>query len=482
MAVLQRMENVGSSIISAFGAGSGVDFVQLASDLSEATFSFQRGNLQTRNETLGARISAAALLRSSLTDLASALGDRIRTGDLSPRAAIGNSSVASVSTTPGLTPTGSYSLEVSQLAQSQTLVSQSYGSRDDLVGEGTLRIRFGEVAGASFTQDTDQAALEITVEDTDTLATLANKINSASGGTLEAYVANGTDGAQLVIKGQEGAANGFILEGQSSAPSPTATPGNLSYLSWQPASDAGELRQSSRDALFQLDSVQMSSASNTVTGLPEGIRLGLNATNIGQPTTISFTNDSSAITDVMTDFTAALNDLAALLNEQGAAFGGTLSNDPGSRELKRDLGRLTNEIVMPSAADGEPSTLSDLGLKLTRDGRFELDTERLAATLEAYPDAAAAMFTTGAFGVFATMDNLARDNASRNDPGSLGGSLVRYEAQIERNDERLTKIADQQENLRARLTSNLVAAERRVATSQSTLSFLQQQIDAWNQN
>ncbi len=347
-------------------------------------------------------------------------------------------------------------------------------------GEGTLRIRFGEVDGASFSEDTGSTPLEIAVEATDTLATLASKINSASGGALDAYVANGTDGAQLVIKGQEGAQNGFTLEGESSALLPLAAPGDLSFLSWQPSSDAGELRQTSRDALFSLDSVEMSSASNTVTGLPEGIGLTLTGTNVGDPTTISFANDPAAITDVMTDFTAALNNIADLLNEEAAALGGTLGNDPGARELKRDLGRLTSEIVMPGAEAGEPSTLNDLGLSLNIDGTFAFDAARLGEALAENPDGVAAMFTIGATGVFATMDNLARDNSLRSDPGSLGGSLERYAGLIEGNDDRLTRIADQQEGLRSRLTRDLIAAQSQISTSQSTLSFLQQQIGAWN--
>ncbi|MEM7473497.1 MAG: YhjD/YihY/BrkB family envelope integrity protein, partial [Planctomycetota bacterium] len=75
---------------------------------------------------------------------ATSLGDRIRFGDLAPQASIGNPSVATASTTPGVAASGTYSLEVTQLAQSQTLVSQSYGAPNDLVGEGSLTIRFGE--------------------------------------------------------------------------------------------------------------------------------------------------------------------------------------------------------------------------------------------------------------------------------------------------------------------------------------------------
>lgn len=474
------MDNPGSSIISALGAGSGVDFIRLADDLSEASFAFRRQTIQSQNETLEARISSAALLRSTLSDLASAIGDRLRGGDLVPRAQLGNPSVARVATTPGITPSGNYSLEVSQLAAGQTLVSKTYADADALVGAGTLRVRFGTVDGGNFNEDSQTAPLEIAVDDADTLSTLAQKINTASGGAIEAYVANGANGAQLVMKGEEGAASGFTLEGDSGGLLSSNAPGDLSYLSWRPATNSGELRQTAQDALFALDTVELSSPSNIVTGLPEGMTLTLTATNVGAPTSLDFDNDSGAISNFMNDFVAALNDLSGLLNEEAAALGGALGADGGARELKRDLARLTGEIVMPSATGQEPRTLADLGLSLNRDGTFRLDSERLEETLATSPDAAAAMFTTGPFGVFATIDGIARDNTRRSDPGSLGGSVLRYEAQVTRNDDRLANIAEQQEDLRTRLTRELAAAERRVSNSQSTLSFLQQQIDAWN--
>ncbi len=470
------MENPGSSIISALGAGSGIDFAALARNLSEASFGFQRETLEARNSALEARISAASVLRSTLTGLASALGDRIRGGDLAPRATIGNTSVARATTVPGTAPRGTYSLEVTQLADAQTLVSPAYANRDALVGEGNLRIRFGTVSGANFTEDTAQSALDIAVSDTDTIADIAARITSQSNGALTAYVAQGASGAQLVVKGRDGAVNGFVLEGQSNALLPTATQGNLSYLSWSPTTDSGQLRSAAQDALFSLDTVAMSSVSNRVTGLPEGITLDLTGTNQGAPTTISFSQDTTAISTVMTDFTAALNDVVALLN--GGEDGETsLSNDSGARELRRDLARLTNEIVMPNAADGAPRTLADLGLSLTREGTFRLDSARLTRTLTDNPQAAAAMFTTGVRGVFATMDSLARSASAVGDPGSLSASVRRAQAQVARNDERLQRVAEQQESLRQRLTRNLSAAESRIATSQSTLNFIRQQFD-----
>ncbi len=474
------MTTSGSSIISALGAGSGVDFIKLADDISAASFAAQRDQITTRQTALKAQVSAAGQLRGALNSLASALGDRVRNGDLAPKPELANPAIAKVTVPPGVSPRGSYSLEVTQLAQGQTLVSRALTTRDTLVGEGTLTLRFGTVAGSSFTADTAQAAVPITVTATDTLATLATKINTASGGAVSAYVATGPNGAQLVMKGKEGAASGFVIEAASVNDPADNVPGDLSYLGWSPASTGGELRATARDAAFRLDTVAMTSPTNRVTGLPGGFNLNLTATNVGAPTTLSFANSADAVSGVMGDFVTALNDIVGQINQLAAPVGGELGNDPGARELRRDLGGLASRVVMPGAVGSEPRTLGDLGLALNRDGTFKLDTARLNRSLETSPEGVAAMFTAGVNGVFATMDRFARENGLTTDPSSLGGSLKRYETQLAASDARLAKIAEQQDTLRTRLTKEFTASERRVSASQSTLSFLRQQVDIWS--
>ena len=472
------METSGSSILSALGAGSGVDFIRLAEDISDATFAVQRKTAETRRTSIEAQISAAGQLRGSIIGLASALGDRIRNGDLAPRPELGNAAVARVSVPAGLSPRGNFSLEVIQLAQSQTLVGKAYASLDALVGVGTLTLRFGSVDGANFNPDAARAAIDIDVTATDTLASLATKINQASGGAVSAYVSTGTGGAQLVMKGREGAANGFVLEAVGAGGA--AAPGDLSFLGWSPATDVGELKGTARDAAFLFDSVAMTSASNRVTGLPGGFTLNLTSTNVGAPTSLSFASNTDAISVMMRDFVAALNDIVTQLGDVAAPVGGALGSDPGARELRRDLAALAGQVVMPNAAADEPRTLSDLGLAITRDGSFRLDSARLNQALDTSPDAVAAMFTTGVSSVFATVDRFARGNSLITDPSSLGGSLRRFETQLESTDERLAAIAEQQEDLRERLTRQFVASEQRIAASQSTLTFLRQQVAAWS--
>ncbi len=474
------MTTSGSSIISALGAGSGIDFTRLAEDISTASFAVQRDNITARKTALEAQISAAATLRGAITGLASALGDRIRSGDLAPKGELGNPAIARVTVPAGVSPRGEFSLEVNSLAQGQTLVARPLASRDALVGEGTLTLRFGTVSGASFTADAERTGVAIAVTATDTLATLAAKINQASGGAVQAYVATGTGGAQLVMKGREGAANGFVLEAASINDPAANAPGDLSYFGWSAANTNGELRQNARDAAFQLDGVAMTSPTNRVTGLPGGFGLNLTATNTGAPTTLSFATSNDAVTSVMNDFVSALNDIVGQINDLAAPVGGELGNDPGARELRRDLGGLASRVVMPGAVGDAPRTLGDLGLAITRDGTFRVDTARLNRALETSPDAVAAMFTTGVSGVFGTMDRFARENSLMTDPGSLGGSLRRYETQKAASEGRLSRIAEQQENLRERLTREFTASERRVAASQSTLNFIRQQVDMWS--
>ena len=467
------MDSSTSSLVSRLGGGSGVDMVQLARDLAEARYATQIARLEARNETLEGRVSAAAQLRGQFSQLASALGERIRTGDLSPQPSIGNPGIATVSVAPGANPRGSYSLEVTQLARGQMLALAGPASATDPLGEGTLTIRFGAIDGATFSADAARDPLAIAVGPTDTLAQVAAQITGANAG-FTAYVANGANGPELVLKGAEGAGNAFVVEVTNSG-----APGPLNDLGWTPAGDSGQRRQGAQDAAFLLDTVAMTSPTNRVAGLPEGMQIDLRGTNPGVPTAISFAERSGQVNSVMGDFVAALNDITAQLRQLGDPLSGDLGNDPGLRGLRGALASLSSTAVMPNAASGAPRTLGDLGLTLNRDGSFRLDGDRLQRTLADDPQGAAAMFTTGIYGVFATVDRIARTTAARGDPGSLAGSETRYAAQIARNQATLDKIAEQQETLRERMTREFVAADRRVASSNSTLSFLRAQVDLW---
>ncbi|MCK9540602.1 MAG: flagellar filament capping protein FliD [Novosphingobium sp.] len=475
MATISSNSSAVDSLVTALGAGSGIDMAALATNLANAQFAARTDRLTAKSETLDRQISAAANLKSMLSTFAASLGERVRMGDLSSQPQVGNAAVAQANLTGAAVQRGSYSLEVTALAKGQILASPAYASSAETVGSGTLTLRFGTVAGGSFTEDTAHAPATITIAPGATLADAASAINGAKTG-VTAYVANTAEGAKLVLKGAEGAANGFVLEAAEDAGDP-----GLSALAWTPAGQPGRLLEQAGNAAFKLDGLEMASASNTVKNALPGVSLTLTGTNAGAPTTLNFTDPSTAIASAMRDFTAALNELASEVRNQTNPLTGDLARDSGARSLRLSLSTLAGSTVMPNAAPGAPRTLADLGLALQRDGTFALDEKRLTATLTADPQAAAAMFTNGVHGIFATINKLSLSvsSSSESNPG-FGYSVKRYSDQKAQIGKDQAKLAEQQEALRARLVQRFAVADTMVGNSRSTLSFLQNQIDAWN--
>jgi flagellar hook-associated protein 2 len=470
------------SLVTALGAGSGVDMAALAENLAKAQFAPKLDRLTAKSDTLTAQISSASNIKSMLLAFTTSLGSAVRTGSLSPQPQIANATVATGSLTGTRTPTGSYSLEVTTLAKGQTLASAPYAAATDTVGAGTLTFRFGTVAGATLDVDQAHAQVDITVAAGATLNDVANAINAKKSG-ITAYVAQTSAGAQLVFKGPEGAANGFQIEAKDAPKDPEVpedpTSPSLSKLAWTPASTTGQLAATAGNASFSIDGIARTSNSNTVSEAIPGVTLKLTGSNPGAPTNVSFTDTSAALSSTMTDLTSALNEVVGALNTATDPNTGDLRSDSGARALKSAFSRLAGTTVMPNAT-GAAKTLADLGLSTQRDGTFVLDANRLKATLARDPEGVAAMFTTGLHGIYATMDKLNRSASTASDPGSLGGSISRFTKQLSQVKKDQTSVAAKQETLRANMTARYAASDSRISASKSTLSFLQNQIAAWN--
>ncbi|MYL97503.1 flagellar filament capping protein FliD [Novosphingobium sp. FGD1] len=459
-----------SSLVTALGGGSGIDMTALANNLATAQFASRNDRLAAKSEKLDAQISVASNIKSLMLGLSSSLGTLVRSGSLARTPVIGNAGVAAPTLSGSSQPSGSYSLEVTKLAGGQQLASRPFPATTSAVGSGTLTLKFGTVSASGFAQDNAHAAVDIAIPQGATLAEVATAINGANAG-VSAYVTTTVDGAQLVLKGAEGAANGFVLEAQD--------PG-LSALAWSPGSSGGQLLATASDAAFKVDGLSMTATSNTVTDAIPGVKLQLSGTNTGAPTTLSFSDPTSAISGSMQDFVDALNEVVGALNG-ATGIGGDLANDAGARALKRSLSSLGSTTIMPGAT-GAARTLADLGVKTLRDGTFALDTDRLSATMATDPKGVAAMFTNGVNGVYGTIDRIYRAATSTGDAYSLGSSIAGYtKSRTGITGEKAT-LAEQQEKARIRLVAQFTASETRIGTSKSTLSMLQNQIAQWNKS
>ena len=443
-----------SSILTALNGSSGIDWNTLATNLSAAQFATRSDQLTTKQDKLDKQISTASSLKSALLTLSTSIGDRVRTGDLSPQPSL-SAAIATPTLSGAATPKGTYSLEVTQLAAAQALVSPAVASTTATVGSGSLTLRFGTTSGSTFTEDTNHAPVTVTVSAGATIADVAAAITASNAG-VSAYVANTTDGPKLMVKGAQGAANSFVIEANEAVGDP-----GLAQFAWKPADGtANRLITTAQDANYKLDGLPMSSSSNTVQEVIPGLNLKLTATNIGAPATLSFADNSAVKT--ATD-----------------PVSGDLATDGGALNLKRTLSQLTGQIMMPNAATGAPRTLSDLGVSIQRDGTFQLDGSKLAATLKADPIGTAAMFTNGLHGLYGTIDGLTRKMSSTTDAYSLAVSVTRYTALKTTVASDLSTLTDKQEQFRQQLVTRFAKTQTNVADSTSTLSFLKNQINAW---
>jgi flagellar hook-associated protein 2 len=150
------------------------------------------------------------------------------------------------------------------------------------------------------------------------------------------------------------------------------------------------------------------------------------------------------------------------------------------RDMKRQLAALTST---PLSSTGTYRTLADIGVTTNRDGTLSLDTARLAAAMEADPAGVANMVnpataTDANPGLARLMDSV-RDNIEK-DEGPLKLAQARYDSLSEDFTEQLEKLDDQMADYEAHLTKIYSAMETRLSALKATQSYLEQQIEVWN--
>jgi len=471
---------IGSSILTALGGGGGLnlDTTSLATALANAEYASQTGALTTQLSKVAVQISQASQLKSDLLSLSSSLGSLVEGTNLLPQPTVTNSNVASATLPSGSAgSTSSYTLEVTKLAAAQVLSSGNQATSATMKG-GTLTFNFGTISNGALS--TGGTSTSISIADGATLAQVATAINSASMG-VSAYVATNANGQQLVIKGSEGAANGFTISSSDDAAA-TSTNTSLASLAYDPASTTNQtsLVTSSGDAAYKLDGIARTSGSNTIAYAAPGLALKLTGTNTGSPTTITFSDPTSSIKTTMTNLVAAFNTLITEINSDTNASTGNLYNDTGAKATKAAFSKLPNAVIMPNAASGAPKTLSDLGVTLAKDGTLTLDSTVLASALSNNVGAVAAMFTSGVSGIYATVFNTVNSLTTSTDSGSLAGSVTAYTDLQTRLTDKQTQMTDLQTQLRARLITQFAATNSTVAGYNSTQSYLTSQIAQWN--
>lgn len=168
-------ENAASSVISALGGGSGVDFIKLARDLTDAEQAPKENRLTRAKEESEAKISAVAVLQYNVSLFIESLNGLNDADELSnPQVASSDTTNVSIDSAVNGALAGSYQVSVSQLASPQRNMSLATGLASDTAING----------GSSFTitiAGDDGTSLDVDVSaGKDSLGEIATAINAAS--------------------------------------------------------------------------------------------------------------------------------------------------------------------------------------------------------------------------------------------------------------------------------------------------------------
>ncbi|ELR67084.1 Flagellar hook-associated protein FliD [Photobacterium marinum] len=280
---------------------------------------------------------------------------------------------------------------------------------------------------------------------------------------VKATLVRSGDGISMVLNGKDtGIANaiGAISVGG------LATNGNSLDLAL-PENGQKNL-QVAQDAIVKYGSMELTSATNKMENVIDGITLNLKNTGT---VNVKVERDEAAVKDNIKGFVEAYNSVMETVNtytkssEDGAA---ALSGDSATRSMVSRLRGVVGDEFTTSTYQ----TLSQLGVKTTRQGTLEIDQSKLDKALEDDFDAVSKLFLGDGVST-GMMDSMMTvlDDYHKN-----GGTFDRRLDQLEYNNERLTKEREQLDERMEAKTLTLRAYYAKMDTKISSMNQTQQML------
>ncbi|MFN9503957.1 MAG: flagellar filament capping protein FliD [Rubrivivax sp.] len=443
--------------LSSAGLGSGLDVNGIVTQL----ISLERRPINLLNTSKGkldTQLSGLGKLQSNLDAVRDASRKLTSSSAWTPTG-VSSNNTAVVATSDGSTPAGSYSVNVTQMASPQSLVSRTFPTPSQVLGTGTLTIELGQwfTNPPDFTPDAGASAISIEIaEGEDTLEAIRDKINDAEPGVMASIITDAT-GSRLSIRSREtGELQGFRIAVDDSDGTPTDSSG-LSALSYDARNATNPMTRSTTAANAELtiNNIPISSTTNSLSNVVDGLSLKVTRLTTDGPANVAVSRDNEAIKKNITDFAEAYNNLVKVMREQTAynAETKTAGALQGDRMAVGMLDKLRTLAGSSTGATTAFTRLADIGLSPQRDGTLSIDSSKLDAAV-------------------ARLDDLktffSRDSSDNSEDGF--GTLIRQFADSQTNTE--GPLTARQEGLRDRidgLTDRAARMEDRLTLTEKRL-------------
>ncbi len=472
---------------TSLGVGSGLDLNTIVTKLVAlerqplSAMQSKANQLQTQVSSFG-QISS---LMSGVQTAANALTNPLMWSGSA--VASGDASTVSVSASNNVAP-GNYAVTVQSLANSQTLASATaFNDSSALPGSGTLTLQLGnwDAGLANFSPKSGSSSVDIAISATDTVANVADKINSAGAGVTASLITDAS-GVRLSLRSTAtGASNAFRLTASDSDGNNSDNLG-LSVMAFDPPNGATamQLMQGSTDAKATVNGIAVTSASNAMTGVIDGLTLNLNKVS-STAVNISAAPDTGTVQTAIKTFASAYNALVTYLGNQtkydpGSKAGGVLQGDSAATNLQE---RLRAMVGASSGASASFGRLSDIGLEAQRDGTLTVNPTKLDAATGKLAELKKAFSNTdvadsGNSGFARRYADLATQALGVD--GTVTTRTAGLQKLIAKNGDDQTALNTRVDSFQTRLVAQYTALDANVAKLNSLSSYVTQQIANWN--
>lgn len=399
-----------------FDVASTVTAILASQQAIEGPWKSQLAALQAQDAvftTLGTDLSTLTTAMQSLTDFNGVLAQK--------QGASSDTNVLALTSATAASIAGSHTISVTALAQTSSEYSDTLVNGSDTLS-GSLTI-------GSNTITVDSSS--------NTLASLAAAINLAGIGVNASVIADVSGSRLSLVSGTSGAAGQLTITSNLTDATTSAAIGF----------HTGQLGQ---NASLNVDGVNLSSASNTVSSAIPGVTFQLLALSTA-PVQVQITNDTSAVGTAVGAVVAAYNAVVQDINgQEGKDSSGNAKPLFGSTTLASLQSQLS-AALLGGAASGSIASVTQLGIGFNQDGTLSLNADNLNAALNNnFADVTGFLQNSGSFG-----QGL---NAVLNNLGSQSTKGVIYLAQ------------QQNTAQEASLTLNISNEDALLATEKTTLT------------
>jgi len=348
-----------------------------------------------------------------------------------------DSAVFSASATSTAVP-GTYSLEVSSLAQPQKLVAAGQASSSAAIGAGTattVTFDFGTISGGAFADGVYSGASfvsngggtkSITIDSSNnSLQGMRDTINAAKLGVTATIINDGSGSPYRLAL----AADHSGID-QSLKISVSGDAAIDSLLEHNPAGTQNLTETATaKNANLKINGVAVTKTSNTISDVVEGVTLNLNK-ETSSPASLTVARDTNSIKTSINSFVKAYNELSGTLKnvsayDASAKKGAILQGDATVRSLQTQLRAMICTPV--EGAPGELKTLASIGVSFQKDGTLAVDQGKLGAAMSNHFDEIASLFAA----VGSSSDSLVRFSGASGStrPGSYALDVTQLATQ-----------------------------------------------------